>query len=71
MHDKTEEEQLEGTAMMPVIRIGGRFLQKGQKTYLELTGSRLCSSGVVYESTKITNKLLDASTLYQLAKYSR
>jgi len=32
---------------------------------------RTCSSGVVYESTRITNKLLDANTLYELDKYSR
>ena len=40
------------------------------KTFLE-TGVRSCSSGLVYESTKITNKLLDANTLYQLDKYSK
>ena len=33
--------------------------------------SRHCTSGAVYESTKITNKLLDANTLYQLDKYSK
>ena len=35
--------------------------------------SRHCSSnsGVLYESSKITNKLLDADTLYLLDKYSR
>ena len=33
--------------------------------------SRPCTSGAVYESTKITNKLLDANTLYQLDKYSK
>jgi len=40
------------------------------KTFLE-TGVRSCSSGLVYESTKITNKLLDANTLYHLDRYSR
>ena len=33
--------------------------------------SRKCSNGIVYEKTKITNKQLDVSTLYQLDKYSR
>merc|ERR1719270_400601 len=35
------------------------------------TTVRHCTSGAVYESTKITNKLLDANTLYQLDKYSK
>ena len=37
----------------------------------ELKFKRHCTSGAVYESTKITNKLLDANTLYQLDKYSK
>jgi hypothetical protein len=36
----------------------------------ELIHFRNCS-GTVFESTKITNKLLDANTLYQLDKYSK
>jgi len=35
------------------------------------SGVRTCSSGVIYETTQVTNKLLDANTLYQLDKYSR
>jgi len=38
---------------------------------LPLCPARHCTSGAVYESTKITNKLLDANTLYQLDKYSK
>jgi len=34
-------------------------------------GSRNCSSGVFYESTKITNNLLDVNTLYMLDRYSK
>ena len=33
--------------------------------------ARPSSSGMVYETQKITNKLLDADTLYLLDKYSR
>jgi len=42
------------------------------KTFLEIS-ARSCSSssGLVYESTKITEKLLDANTLYHLDRYSR
>ena len=40
-------------------------------SFILLLLSRHCTSGAVYESTKITNKLLDANTLYQLDKYSK
>jgi len=48
-----------------------RLLARGAAQNLLEISSRSCSSGLVYESTKITNKLLDANTLYQLDRYSR
>ena len=46
--------------------------QVEKKLFFELyLFPRHCTSGAVYESTKITNKLLDANTLYQLDKYSK
>jgi len=59
--------------MQPVGSLGqlARILVRGNRQSLLLNCCRAVSSGTVYESTKITNKLLDADTLYLLDKYSR
>ena len=53
---------------LPLAVTAGTNLPSGFELHLFL---RHCTSGAVYESTKITNKLLDANTLYQLDKYSK
>ena len=48
-----------------------RLLNRTFISKLLEVNSRKCSNGIVYEKTKITNKQLDVSTLYQLDKYAR
>ena len=54
-------------------KVEGLFssLRSFQIQGLLLNLSRAGSSGTVYETTKITSKMLDAETSYMLDRYSR
>jgi len=58
---------------MPVCQFSKlkNLLTHGAAKNLLNLSSRSCSSRLVYESNQITNKLLDANTLYHLDTYSR
>jgi len=59
--------------MRPAHGLGllARTLVRGNRQGLLLNLSRAGSSGTVYETTKITSKMLDAETSYMLDRYSR
>ena len=59
--------------MAPACSLGllARSIARSPAQGFWLHCSRPSSSGMVYETQKITNKLLDADTLYLLDKYSR
>ena len=56
---------------MSMMRIGTRLLTSSPIQGLLLNLGRAGSSGTVYETTKITSKMLDAETSYMLDRYSR